>query len=154
MVRGIIAAVGEDNVIGLGGDLPWDYPEDMKRFKRVTSGTTIIMGRLTYESLGKPLPNRRNIVITSTTIEGLECFKSIPEALETCEGDVWFIGGSRIFAEAMDYADTIDLTYIPEKVDASDVVRFPKFDEAAWDVGPLLTHENDPRLKRRIFRKP
>ncbi|HEY7699601.1 MAG TPA: dihydrofolate reductase, partial [Vicinamibacteria bacterium] len=120
MSRGIIAAVSPEGIIGVEGRMPWHYPGDMKRFKRLTLGSTIIMGRLTWESLPKkPLADRRNVVITRRKIEGVECFPTIEAALATCQGDVWFIGGTRVFEEAMRFADVIDLVYVPDKIDAS-----------------------------------
>ena len=154
MTYGIIAAVSPEGVIGVGNDLPWHYPADLKRFKRLTLGNTIIMGRLTWESLPKkPLPGRRNIVITSRVIEGVECFGEIEDALARCAGNVWFIGGARIFAAAMELADIIDLTYVPDQVNALDVVRFPNIDVALWQGEPVRQHEDDERLQRQIFRR-
>ena len=129
----------------------------MKRFKRLTEGTTVVMGRLTWESLPeRPLTNRRNIVITSRRLDGAECFASIPAALETCEGDVWFIGGARIYEEAMAHADFIDLTYVPDRVEGEGAVHFPKIDESLWEAGPVVPDEESPLLKRQRFtrRKP
>lgn len=154
MSRGIIAAVSPEGVIGLHGRTPWHYASDMKRFKRLTRGATIVMGRLTWESLPvRPLPDRRNIVVTSRRLEGAECFPSLPEALDTCEGDVWFIGGARIYQEAMRYADFIDLTYVPDRIEAEDAVYFPEIDEDIWEPGALVPDEEDPRLKRRVYRR-
>jgi dihydrofolate reductase len=155
--RGIIAAVSPEGVIGVDGTIPWHYPSDMKRFKRLTEGTTVVMGRLTWESLPrKPLVNRRNVVITSRHLEGVECYASIAKALESCEGDVWFIGGARVYEEAMDYADVIDLTYVPDTVESEGAVYFPEIDETLWEPGPVLPAEDDPLLKRQRFtrRKP
>lgn len=154
MTYGIIAAVSPEGVIGVGNDLPWHYPADLKRFKRLTLGNTIIMGRSTWESLPKkPLPGRRNIVITSRELAGVECFAAIEAALATCTGDVWFIGGARIFAAAMEIADVIDLTYVPDRIDAPNAVRFPKLDNAVWQGEPVHQHEDDERLQRQIFRR-
>ena len=157
MSRAIIAAVSAEGIIGIDGDIPWHYPSDMKRFKRLTMGANVIMGRLTWESLPiKPLPNRRNIVITSQEIEGVECFRDIESALESCEGDVWFIGGANIFEEAMRYADRIDLTYVPDRFpdrpkETEGTVFFPKIDETVWQAGELEVDEEEPKLKRRVF---
>jgi 2-iminobutanoate/2-iminopropanoate deaminase len=154
MSRGIIAAVSPEGIIGVEGRMPWHYPGDMKRFKRLTLGSTIIMGRLTWESLPKkPLADRRNVVITRRKIEGVECFPTIEAALATCQGDVWFIGGTRVFEEAMRFADVIDLVYVPDKIDASGAVYFPEISESDWEAGPLETHPDDPRLKHRVFRR-
>jgi dihydrofolate reductase len=154
VTRCIIAAVSPEGVIGAFGQMPWHYSEDLKRFKRLTMGSTLIMGRLTWESLKKkPLPGRRNIVITRGQIEGVECFPSVEAALEVCEGDVWFIGGRRIFEEAMRYADLIDLAYVPDSVAPGGAVYFPEIPESEWEAGPLETHPDDPRLKHRVYRR-
>jgi 2-iminobutanoate/2-iminopropanoate deaminase len=154
MSRGIIAAVSPEGVIGVDGRMPWHYPEDLKRFKRLTLGSTVIMGRLTWESLAKkPLVGRRNVVITGRKLEGVECFPTLEDALATCEGDVWFIGGTRVFEEAMRFADTIDLAYVPDKIAASGTVFFPEIPESDWEAGPLETHSDDPRLMHRVYRR-
>lgn len=153
--RGIIAAVSPEGVIGVDGGIPWHYSADFKRFKRLTTGCTIIMGRLTWESLPKkPLPERRNIVITSRAIEGVECFPDISAALAICdEDDVWFIGGARLYEEAMRHADFIDLTTVPDRIDHPSAVTFPEIDEAIWEASPLETDPDDPRLSRRVYRR-
>jgi 2-iminobutanoate/2-iminopropanoate deaminase len=152
--RGIIAAVSPEGVIGAFGRMPWHYPEDLKRFKRLTLGSTVIMGRLTWESLAKkPFVGRRNVVITARKLEGVECFPTLESALATCEGDVWFIGGTRVFEEAMRFADTIDLAYVPDAVGAEGAVYFPQIPESNWEAGPLETHPDDPRLKHRVYRR-
>lgn len=149
---GMIAAVSPEGVIGLHGKLPWRHPGDQRRFKRVTEGSTVIMGRATWESMGnRPLPKRRNVVITRATLEGVEHFRDIPSALAACDGPVWFIGGARIYEEAMLYADLIDLTYVPDHVDHPDAVKFPPIDERVWEPGPRIPHEDEPGLTRRIF---
>ena len=154
MSIGIIAAVSPEGVIGLDGTIPWHYSSDLKRFKALTMGSTLIMGRLTWESLPfKPLPGRRNVVITSGEVEGAECFRDIPSALATCEGDVWFIGGARIFVEAMAHADLIDMTYVPDRMDADGAVYFPEIDEAVWEPGPRVRADEDERLERRVYRR-
>jgi len=152
--RGIIAAVSSEGVIGVDGRIPWRYSEDFKRFKRLTLGSTIIMGRLTWESLPKkPLVDRRNVVITRRQIDGVECFPDIASALATCEGDVWFIGGARIYEDAMRFADFIDLTYVPDRVEAPGAVYFPEIDEAIWEAGRLEPDPENHQLKRRVYRR-
>jgi 2-iminobutanoate/2-iminopropanoate deaminase len=154
VTRGIIAAVSPEGVIGAFGQMPWHYPEDLKRFKRLTLGSTVIMGRLTWESLAKkPLVGRRNVVITRRKLEGVECFPTLEDALATSEGDVWFIGGTRVFEEAMKYADVIDLAYVPDSVAAEGAVYFPQVPGSDWEAGPLETHPDDPRLKHRVYRR-
>lgn len=158
-MKSIIVAVSPENVIGLDGRIPWYYPSDLKRFKRLTTGTTIIMGRLTWESLGRALPNRRNIVISNTlpqlasALLGIEVFRSIDEALAVSTGDVWFIGGAKVYEEAMKHVDVIDVTYVPDSVHNTTAIKFPAIDEMIFEPGELVAHENDDRLKRREYRR-
>jgi dihydrofolate reductase len=113
------------------------------------------MGRRTFMGAGgKPLPNRRNIIITSTPIEGIECVRSLPAALALCQGDVWICGGAKIYREGMALADVIDVTYVPDHVLPSiDNVYFPDIDERVFAAGPLLPHEEEAGLSRRIYQK-
>jgi dihydrofolate reductase len=151
-LRAIMVAVSPDGVIGVGGKIPWHYSGDLKRLKRVTMGSTVIMGRLTWESAGsRPLPGRRNVVITKAALANVECFADIPSALGTVDGPVWFLGGSRIYAEAMQYCDLIDVTYVPDHVPPAGAVLFPPIDPDTWDAGPLVDHEDEPSLCRRVY---
>jgi dihydrofolate reductase len=152
-MRGIIVAVSPEGVIGLGGKIPWHYRGDLRRFKRVTTGSTVIMGRKTWESIGKPLPDRRNVVVARAPVAapGVETFASLREALARVDGPVWFIGGARVYEEAMSVADVIDVTYVPDHVTDPAAVRFPPIDPAAWEAGPLAVHEDEPALNRRLF---
>ncbi len=140
-----------ERVIGVDGKIPWHYPADLKRFKELTIDKTIIMGRLTYESVGRALPRRRNIVISCTPVEGagVETFKTIDDALRTCSGDVWFIGGARIYEEAMAHADIIDVTLVPDPI--ADGVKFPAISDAQFERGVVLPFEGDPRLTRCVY---
>ena len=151
-----IAAMTENRVIGNKGKLPWHLPEDYRWFKHKTMGGTLIMGRKTFESIGHPLPGRRNIVVTSRPLDvaGIEIAPSLEEAVERAgeEIDVWFIGGARIYEEAMKYVDVIDVTYVPDKVGGTDVVRAPHID-GTWEGGRTVQHEDEPTLKRRIFKR-
>jgi dihydrofolate reductase len=153
-MRGMIYAVSPEGVIGVDNRIPWRYQGDFRRFKRVTMGKTLIMGRRTFESIGHPLAGRRNIVVTSRPleIEGVECVASVDEALSAAgdEIDVWFIGGARIYAEAMQHVDLIDVTYVPDHVRAADAVRAPRID-GTWEGSRILQHEDEPTLKRRTF---
>lgn len=153
-MKGIIAALSPEGVIGLDGKMPWHYPADLRYFKHRTWGSTVIMGRLTWTSLGaKPLAGRRNIVISSSPLFGVETHPDLPSALKTAGDNVWFIGGARIYAEAMAHADFLDLTYVPDHVDAPHAVRFPNIDLALWVPGPLTVHPDDARLSQRIYRR-
>lgn len=154
-MRGIIVAVSRNGVIGVDNRLPWHYPADLKRFKRVTVDSTVIMGRKTLESMGKPLPQRRNIVVTSADIPGVPCVRSLAAAIAMAESDknVWFIGGARIFSEAMQHVDVIDVTYVPDTIDAPNAVRFPAIDPAQWRSTGRKPLPEDPRLENERFER-
>ncbi len=155
-MRGMIYAQSPEGVIGVDNAIPWRHPGDFRRFKRVTLGTTIVMGRKTYESMGKPLPGRRNIVVTRAALDvpGVESVRSLEEALSLAGPvDVWFVGGRKIYEEGMRYADVIDVTYVPDHVDRPDAVRAPTIDERVFEPGPLLPHEDEPGLTRRVYKR-
>lgn len=103
-------------LIGVDNKIPWHVPEDLKKFKEITSGTTVIMGRKTYQSIGKPLPNRTNIVVTSNEeydkIPGITAVHSIASALNHSKGKIFFIGGVAIYNEALKFCDTVYFTKI------------------------------------------
>ena len=150
-MKGILVAVSPEGIIGKDNTIPWHYSADLKRFKRLTTGNTIIMGRKTWEALPiKPLPIRRNIVITRSSIKDIECFQSIDDALQTCEGDVWFIGGAGIYQEAMQKADIIDMTLVPDNVSGEDCIYFPKIDKS-WIEGDTNVLKDDPKLRHKIY---
>lgn len=120
----LILAMADDGAIGLGGKLPWRISEDLKFFKAQTMGHAIIMGRKTWDEVGKPLPGRRNIVVSrdrSLTLEGAEVVGSLDEAIRlarTADADPHVIGGAAIFNEAMPLATRIFLTEVHRKVEA------------------------------------
>ena len=148
---GILVAVSPEGIIGKNNSIPWHYSADLKRFKRLTTGNTVIMGRKTWESLPiKPLPNRRNIVITRSSIEEIDCFQSIDDALQTCEGDVWFIGGAGIYEEAMKKADLIDMTLVPDNIAGEDCIYFPEIGNE-WKEGENNRLKEDPKLGHKTY---
>jgi dihydrofolate reductase len=150
-----IWAQTHEGIIGKGGRIPWHYPGDFKRFKRVTSGGAVIMGRNTFESIGKPLPNRLNIVVSWTAaLEGVLVARSIEEALALASErkDVWFIGGSRVYTAAMEHVDVIDVTYVPDEIETSpSAVAAPDIDEEVFAPGEMYDHEDEATLIRRVF---
>ncbi len=151
---GVIVAVSPEGAIGLDGKIPWRHPGDMRRFKRLTLGSTVIMGRNTWESLPRrPLVDRRNLVLTRRSLPGVECFPTLEQALESSAGQVWVIGGARAYEEAMKVADLLDVTYVPDHVTDPRAVMMPAIDPAAWDEGPLVPHEDEEGLFRREFRR-
>ncbi|MBI2712443.1 MAG: dihydrofolate reductase [Bdellovibrio sp.] len=119
-----IVATARNGAIGIRGNLPWNLPEDLKRFKALTWGNPIIMGRKTYESIGRVLPGRMNIIITRQdeySVPGAEIVKSFEEALARCPKDakeVFVIGGSEVYALAMPRVDRIYLTWIGKDFEA------------------------------------
>ena len=140
---GIIAAVSQNGVIGIDGRIPWHYPDDFKYFKNVTRDSVVIMGRKTFESIGKPLKDRENVVITSQQIPGVTCYSSVATALrrESLKlrdhaVNTWFIGGASIYQQAMLYADHIFLTITPDYIEHPNPVRFP------W-INPMLFEIDD-----------
>ena len=150
-MRGILVAVSPEGVIGKDNSIPWHYSEDLKRFKSLTLDKTVIMGRRTWESLPvKPLPERRNIVITRSSLDGVECFQSIDDALRTCKGDVWFIGGAMIYQEALGKADIIDMTLVPDNISGEGCIEFPEIGNE-WGAGPVKELETDENLKHKIY---
>ena len=123
----IIAAMSKNRVIGDSNTLIWHLPEDLKRFRKLTTGNTIVMGRKTYESIGKPLPNRRSIIITRDPdykVEGCEVANSLEDALLLSNRDCFIIGGGEIYRQAMDIADRIYLTLIDKEFKGD--TSFPK----------------------------
>jgi dihydrofolate reductase len=134
MIISIIVAIGENHAIGKNNQLLWHMPNDLKHFKTITSGRTIIMGRKTFDSVGKPLPRRRNIVVTRQDIEipGCEVVKSIDEGLALCAHDdeVFIGGGAEIYRQAMAKTDRIYLTIIHKEFEAD--TFFPEIDYLQW----------------------
>lgn len=121
----MIVAIGKDGAIGKKGDLIWKISADLKRFKALTTGHPVIMGRKTWESLPKrPLPNRRNIILTRSVdfnAEGAECFNSVEETLKATEGEnPYIIGGAEIYKAFLPYADHLYLTQVEDKCPDAD----------------------------------
>jgi dihydrofolate reductase len=145
-VFSLIAAVAANRTIGKEGGMPWSMPADLAHFKRTTEGHTVIMGRRTRESLGRPLPGRRNIVVTSQAgagFPGAETAASLPAALALCDGEehVFCIGGAVLYQEALAYADVLHLTEILEDIEGD--TFFPKVDMSAWrEVSRLPQHQD------------
>ena len=111
----IIVALGENNVIGKDNDIPWQIPADLAHFKALTTGHTIIMGRKTFESIGRILPNRQNIIVSSTlsAVEGAHVVSSLQDALQIAGDDeIFVIGGAQLYAEALPLAEQLDITHV------------------------------------------
>jgi dihydrofolate reductase len=129
----LIAAVAENRVIGAGNRLPWRLSADLKRFKALTMGHTLIMGRKTFDSIGRPLPGRTTIVVTRDrgwTREGVVAAHSLDEALSRASGEIFVAGGGEIYAQAMARADRLYLTQVKARFDGD--AFFPPIDPAIW----------------------
>jgi dihydrofolate reductase len=146
----IVVAMAENRVIGQGNALPWRLPEDLKAFKRLTSGHAVVMGRKTFESIGKPLPQRLNIVISRQQdydAAGAKVVASLERAMEVArqagQQEVFIIGGEAIYRLALPLADRLYLTRVHGEVEGD--VRFPQLDEAAWELVEQRRCEADER---------
>lgn len=134
----IVAAISSNNIIGKSNDIPWHYPQDLKYFKEVTTGKTVLMGYHTYQSivnrLGKPLPNRKNIVLTSHEIkeEGVIVIRDIFHFLkQPHEEEIYVIGGRQIYNLFIDLADKLYITHIDKEFDGD--TYFPTIDYSKFD---------------------
>ena len=137
----IIAALTKDRVIGKDRTVPWDIPEDMQRFKRLTTGHTVLMGRGTYETLSTPLTNRRNVVLSSQPITGVETYSTIADALNALrnEEDIYLIGGGQLFAQLLTSASELRLTVVDRKSEGD--TFFPPYEHLVGSVFKLVSKE-------------
>jgi dihydrofolate reductase len=129
----LVAAVASNGVIGRSGDLAVRIPEDLRRFKALTMGHTLVMGRKTWDSIGRALPGRRTIVVTRQpdwSAPGADVAPSVRAALELASGEVFVVGGGEIYDQTLDVADRLELTEIDAAPDGD--TYFPAFDRAAW----------------------
>ena len=146
----LIAAVAKNGVIGTNGKLPWHLAEDMKHFKRLTLNHPIIMGRRTWESLAKPLPDREHVVISRKPgfeAPGASVASSLEGAIALCAGEpvAFVIGGAEVYAAALPLADGLVLTEIHQ--DYAGDTRFPDWDRKAWRVAQKETHTSDKGVR-------
>lgn len=131
----IMYAVNTLGYIGKDNELPWHSKADLQRFKKLTTGNVVIMGRNTWESLpSKPLKDRINIVVTSSDIPGVTTFPNLPDAIKEAKKlgkDIFLIGGKRIFEEGMEYANRIDITWIKDDT-IGDIIFKPDIEHLLW----------------------
>ena len=132
----IIAAMDRNRLIGVNNDLPWRLSADLQNFKKLTGGNTIVMGRKTWDSLGRPLPNRQNIVITRNpdfTADGCQTASSLEEALQLADREKTFIiGGAQIYRLAVDSCSEMILTHVD--TEKSGDAWFPEFNDEQWEI--------------------
>ena len=148
MIVSLIAIMDRGRGLGFENKLSWHLPDDLKRFKATTKGHAIIMGRKTFESIGRPLPDRKNIIITRNTgysAPGCILVHSIEEALKEAgdESEVFIIGGGEIYTLGLPYANKMYLTFVDAEIAAD--AHFPKFDEDEWNVITTETHAKDEK---------
>lgn len=144
----LIVAVADSGVIGRDNTLPWHLPEDLKRFKRLTLGKPIVMGRKTYESIGKPLPGRQNIVVTrdpNYRREGVSVVHAADDALRSAAGapEIMVIGGAELFRAFLPRAVRVHLTRVHGQVEGD--IHWPALDEREWRIVEREEHAADER---------
>jgi dihydrofolate reductase len=143
----VIVATSKNRVIGNDNSLIWHLPADLKHFKKLTTDNTIVMGRKTYESIGKPLPNRRNIIITrqeNYNPDGCEVVNSLEESLLLCAEDCFIIGGGEIYKQSINIADKIYLTLVDEEFEGD--TYFPEIGKE-WRVVSKIDNDSDDKNK-------
>lgn len=144
----LVAAIDRRNAIGRGNALPWHLPDDLKRFKALTLGKTVLMGGNTARAIGKPLPGRLNLVMTrapQSPIDGMQVVRSLDEAINRADGqDLMVIGGGEIYALALPRATVLNLTLVDTVVEGADAF-FPPWDAAQWRETFRETHAADAR---------
>ena len=136
----LICAISKNNVIGNENKLPWNLSEDLKRFKKLTSHNLIVMGRKTFDSIGRPLPNRKNIVLSNNSnleIDGVEVFNSPDEVISLYKEipekkDMYIIGGTFVYKLFLEYCDYLYITYVDKNFEGD--AFFPKIDWKAWNL--------------------
>ena len=131
----VIAAMAKNRTIGIKNTLPWHLPEDLKHFKALTIGHHIVMGRKTYESIGRPLPGRTTVIVTrdpNYRVEGCLTAHSIDAAIQACGDDpeVFFVGGADLYSQVLARADRLYLTEIQQEYEGD--AHFPAFDKQSW----------------------
>lgn len=145
----IIVAMATNRTIGINNTLPWRCPEDLKHFKSLTMGHHIIMGRKTFDSIGKPLPGRTTVVVTRNTglqIDGCIMAHSLQQAIDACAGDneIFVVGGADLYAQALPLARTLYVTEIRQDVQGD--AHFPEFDKNLWrEVAREIRSQEQPQ---------
>lgn len=144
----LVAAIADNGVIGVGGALPWHLPDDLRRFKSLTMGRPVLMGRRTFASIGRALPGRRNLVATSNPQSlppTVEAVADVRAAIAACAAanEVCVIGGAAVYAQALPLATHLELTRVHARIDGD--VYFPAFDASDWREIERIEHPVDDR---------
>ena len=148
MTVSLVVAASKNNVIGRDGELPWHLPEDLRHFRRITTGKPVIMGRKTFESIGRPLPDRHNIVMTRDpdyAAEGCDVVESVAEALDVAgdADEVMVIGGGQVYRDFLPRADRIYMTRVQAEVQGD--TRFPRIEGNARRLVSAELHAADEK---------
>lgn len=148
----MIAAMDKNRVIGIGNRLPWHLPEDLQRFKALTLGKPVVMGRSTYESIGRPLPSRRNMILSRNKnfqVQGCESYRSLDAAIAASSGypEILIIGGDSVYRQALPRAQRLYLTLIDAEFDGD--AWFPEYTLAEWRL-----IDEDKRPAGAVFKYP
>lgn len=145
-----VVAMDQNRVIGFNNDMPWHLPNDLRHFKNITTGHTIVMGRKTFDSIGRVLPNRKHIVLTRSEQsfpEEVEVVRNTDEILQYAKDheaeEIFIIGGGELFKQMMPYVDKMYITLIEESFEGD--VFFPEFDESEWELIEKEKGEKDER---------
>ena len=143
----LIAAMDRARAIGCGNAMPWHLSDDLKRFKALTLGKPIVMGRKTFESIGRPLPKRRNIILTRDQnfhADGIEVIHSLEAGLANLEGEIMITGGGEVYSLALPLAHKMHLTFVDTLVEAADAF-FPEWNASEWREISREWHGTDDR---------
>ena len=148
MTVSLVVAAAKNNVIGRDGELPWHLPDDLRHFKRLTTGKPIIMGRRTFESIGRPLPDRHNIVMTRDpdyAAAGCDVVTSVSDALKLAgdDSEVMVIGGGQVYLDFLHRADRIYMTRVQAEIDGD--TYFPEIDPNEWQLVSSEHHDADEK---------
>lgn len=153
---GLIVARSKNNVIGKNGEIPWNIKGEQKQFKELTTGNVVIMGRKSFEEIGKPLPNRKNIIVSRNekfSGENLITASSLQEALELTKGEKVFVaGGCGLYEEALPLVDVMYITEVDIEIEDGDVF-FPEFDETEFEKTVIESGGEEVKYTRVIYRR-
>lgn len=153
---GLIVARSKNNVIGKNGEIPWNIKGEQKQFKELTTGNVVIMGRKSFEEIGKPLPNRKNIIVSRNekfSGENLITVSSLQEALELTKGEKVFVaGGCGLYEEALPLVDVMYITEVDIEIEDGEVF-FPEFDEAEFEKTVVESGGDEVKYTRVIYRR-
>lgn len=153
---GLIVARSKNNVIGKNGEIPWNIKGEQKQFKELTTGNVVIMGRKSFEEIGKPLPNRKNIIVSRNekfSGENLITVSSLQEALELTKGEKVFVaGGCGLYEEVLPLVDVMYITEVDMEIEDGDVF-FPEFDETEFEKTVVESGGDEVKYTRVIYRR-